>query len=246
LDPFHASYINILSETYQLLHQYDNEIEYGRQGLTVIPDFKGFNNDIYRGYLSKTGDLKVALNESGLTDEDAQYEIYYYNKEYDKLIDFLNRDSTVIADQTTYEPQTFRLALIYYLKGDKLHSKIYADSTISFLKKKIIEDPVDERFYATLGKCYAFKGDVQEAIINGRKAVDLKPAKIDAYQGVFKEQDLMEIYIMTGNYDLALDRIEHLLSIPSWLSVGSLTIDPLFDSLRNLPGFQKILSNARK
>jgi hypothetical protein len=56
----------------------------------------------------------------------------------------------------------------------------------------------------------------------------------------------MEIYIFTGNYDLALDKIEYLISIPSKLSVGILMVDPVFDNLRSLPRFQKITENARK
>jgi len=246
LDPFHASYIAILCGTYHILHQYDNEIECARQGLSVIPDYKGFNNGIFLANLFKTGDIKVALKESGLKEEDVQYEIYYYNRDYDKLIDFLDKDTTVIADQVNYQPKSFRLALIYYLKGDKPLSKIYADSAITHLNEKIKEDPADDRFYATLGKCYAFRGNSQEAILSGKKAVDLKPVRLDAFQGVVKEQDLMEIYLLTGNYDIALDKIEYLLSIPSWLSLGILTIDPIFDSLRDLPRFQSIISNAQK
>jgi hypothetical protein len=57
---------------------------------------------------------------------------------------------------------------------------------------------------------------------------------------------LMDIYILTGNYDLAMDKMEYLLSIPSYLSTGQLMIDPVFDSLRTLPRFQKIIDSARK
>ena len=97
-----------------------------------------------------------------------------------------------------------------------------------------------------MGKCYAFYGNVKEAIAYGKKAVDLKPMKLDALQNEIKEQDLMEIYIFTGYYELALDKIEYLLSIPGWLSVGILIADPAFDNLRSLPRFQKIIENARK
>jgi len=246
LDPFHPSYIDILSETYELLHQYDNEIECARKGLSLMPDYKGFNNRIFFASLNKTGDLKVAMKESGLKEEDIQDKIYYYNKYYDKLIYFVGKGSTIISDQTTYQPKTFRLALIYYLKGDKSLCKIYADSAIMHLKEKLNEDPIDDRYYATLGKCYAFTGNNKEAIACGKKAADLKPIKLDAFQGAAKEQDLMEIYIITANNDLALDKIEYLLSIPSWLSVKSLTIDPIFDNIRSLPRFQKIIKNASK
>ena len=138
------------------------------------------------------------------------------------------------------------MALAYYLNGNKSLSKTYADSAILFLKEKINRNPNDERFWATLGKCYTFSGNNKEAIDCGQKAIELKPVELDYFQGIAKEQDLMEIYIHTGNYDLALDKIEHLLSVPSWLSVGKLKIDPIFDNLRGLPGFQKIVNSVRK
>jgi hypothetical protein len=51
----------------------------------------------------------------------------------------------------------------------------------------------------------------------------------------------MEIYIFCGKFDEALDKIEYLLSVPSWLSKGILMIDPIFDPLREKSRFQKIL-----
>jgi TolB-like protein/Flp pilus assembly protein TadD len=260
LDPFNANYIDNLSETYQLLHQYDNQIECSRQGLSLVPDYKNFYRQIFSAYLDKTGDLKVALKESGLKEEDVGYGVfyvslpkeefnqyggYYFTRKYDKLIESISTDNSIQTDQMTYHPKTYELALIYYLKGSKSLCKIYADSAITHLKGKINENPNDERFYATLGKCYAFSGNFEEAISCGIKAVDLKPTKLDYYQGVAKEQDLMEIYIFTGNYDLALDKIEYLLSVPSWLSIGELMIDPVFDNLRSLPRFQKIIDSAK-
>jgi TolB-like protein len=245
LDPFNANYIDNLIQTYDLLHQYDNQIEYARQGLSLIPDYISFNYHILGGYLKKNGDMKTALKESGLEETDIQYEVYYYTRQYDKLIESISTDNSIQTDQMTYHPKTYELAFIYYLNSNKSLCKIYADSAITHLKGKINENPNDDRFYATLGKCYAFSGIVKEAITCGQKAVDLKPIKLDAYQGVGKEQDLMEIYIFTGNYDLALDKIEYLLSIPSWLSTGKLMIDPVFDNLRSLPRFQKIIDSAK-
>ncbi len=245
LDPFNANYIDNLIQTYDLLHQYDNQIEYARQGLSLIPDYISFNYHILGGYLKKNGDMKTALKESGLEETDIQYEVYYYTRQYDKLIESISTDNSIQTDQMTYHPKTYELAFIYYLNSNKSLCKIYADSAITHLKGKINENPNDDRFYATLGKCYAFSGIVKEAITCGQKAVDPKPIKLDAYQGVGKEQDLMEIYIFTGNYDLALDKIEYLLSIPSWLSTGELMIDPLFDNLRSLPRFQKIIDSAK-
>jgi TolB-like protein len=260
LDPFNANYIDNLLLTYQLLHQYDNQIKWSKQGLSLIPDYKDFNRNIFSAYIDNTGDLETSLKESELKEEDIGYGAYYYTqqkevnlygiyyltRQYDKIIEFLSKDTLTETEQTTYHPKTFELALIYYLNGNSSLSKIYADSAIILLKRKINENPNDDRLFATLGKCYAFSGNDKEAIACGKKAVDLKPIKLDTYQGVAKEQDLMEIYIFTGKYNDALDKIEFLLSVPSWLSVGKLMADPIFDNIRSLPRFQKIIDSANR
>lgn len=241
LDPFNAQSITDLASSYRLLRQFDNQIECAKQGLSLIPDYKNFNRHLFNAYLLKTTDIKIALKESGLKQEDIQYEIFYYTRQYGKLLEFIPKDTSIVPSQFNYRPKTYLSALIYHLNANKSSGKIYADSAITYLKEKIKEDPDDDRYYATLGKCYALIGNDKEAIACGNKAINLKPGKLDAWQGYVKEQDLMEIYILTGNYDLALDKIEYLLSIPGELSVELLKIDPIFDNLRNLPKFQKIL-----
>jgi TolB-like protein len=213
LDPYNAQSINDIANTYQLLRQYDNQIEYAMQGLSLIPDYKAFNSHIFNAYLHKSMDVKVALKESGLGEEDFQYEINFYTRQYEKLIEFIRNDTILQSDQFIYQPKTFRIALIQDVKGNKNLCKIYADSAIKELNEKAMEFPDDDRYYATLGKCYAFIGNYEKAIDNGKKAVELKPMKLDAWQGVIKEQDLMVIYIFTGNFDLAMDMMEDLLSI---------------------------------
>ncbi len=247
LDPFNASYYDNLTDTYDLLHKYDDEIESCRQGLALIPDYKAFNSYLYRAYLNKKGDQIEALRRSGLKEHDMLWDVYYFSREYDKLIDFIKKDTILVASfQLWYEPKTYRLALIYYLNNNASVCKIYADSAVFHLKKLLKETPDDERIYATLGKCYALIGNVKDAISCGMKALNIMPVKADAYLGPSLEQDLMEIYTLTNNYNLALDKMEYLLSIPSWLGIGYLSIDPLYDNLRSLPRFQKIISAGYK
>ena len=246
-DPFNAGSISELASTYELIHQYDNAIDWCKKGLSMIPEFEGFKDQIFWAFISKTADLNGALNESGLKEADLPYTVLYYKRQYGKLIEIIRNETTSQFDkQFDFHPKTYDIALIYFLNGNTSFSKTYADSAITILKEKLKETPNDERYYATLGKCYALIGNEEEAISCGKKAVELKPIKLDAWQGVVKEQDLMAIYILTGNYDMAMDKIEFLISTPSELSVGELMLDPIFDNLRNLPRFQKIIDSAQK
>ena len=127
-----------------------------------------------------------------------------------------------------------------------MFSPIWTDSAMTHLKGKIKETPEDDRLYSTLGKCYALIGDQKDAIASGNKAVEMKPIKQDFNIGVRREQDLMEIFILTDNYDLALEKVEDLLSKPSWLNIGDLKIDPIFDKLHELPRFKNIINPAQE
>ena len=167
---------------------------------------------------------------------------FYFIRQYDKLIPIANK----YEDQMVYLPKTLRLAQAYFLDANISLSRQYADSAIAELNLKIKESPDDDRYYAALGYAYAFNGENKKAVENAKKAVKLKPLKMDAWQGYYKEMDLAKIYVLTGEYDLAMDKIEFLLTIPGDLSVPLLKIDPAYDKLRDLPRFQKILTTEYK
>jgi serine/threonine-protein kinase len=53
--------------------------------------------------------------------------------------------------------------------------------------------------------------------------------------------DLAHIYVLLGEYDIAINKLEYLLSIPSYISVPILHLDPRWDPLRQHPKFQRLL-----
>jgi tetratricopeptide (TPR) repeat protein len=128
-----------------------------------------------------------------------------------------------------------------YLNKKDLAYKSYKAAKI-LLEKMIIEHPDDPRYHSSLGIAYAGIGQKEEAIREGEKAVELLPMSKDAAYGIPYVHDLAVIYTMVGEYDLALDLIEHLLSVPSWLSVGWLEMDIRFVPLRTQPRYKELLA----
>jgi serine/threonine-protein kinase len=49
------------------------------------------------------------------------------------------------------------------------------------------------------------------------------------------------VLTIAGRHQAALDRIDHLLSIPSGLTVPMLRLGPIWDPVRDHPRFQEIL-----
>ena len=106
-------------------------------------------------------------------------------------------------------------------------------------------EPDDARLHSALGIAYAGLGDKQEAIREGKLAVDLLPVGKDAMRGICRVVDLARIYVMVGEFDLAINQIESLLSIPSELSIDLLGLDPAWNPLHNHPRFKKLIETYK-
>ena len=90
-----------------------------------------------------------------------------------------------------------------------------------------------------LGQAYAGLGRKDDAIREGERAVEL--VSWDKMLSTYRILDMAEIYILVGEYDSALDRIEHILSVPSFFSVHFLESASQFDPIRELPRYKRIV-----
>ena len=74
--------------------------------------------------------------------------------------------------------------------------------------------------------------------------MELLPVDTDAFYGLPYVQDLAFIYTLNGDTEAAVQQLEYLLSIPSWMSVSWLRMDPEWDLLRDTPAFNRILART--
>ena len=70
-------------------------------------------------------------------------------------------------------------------------------------------------------------------------AAALVPISRGRQSGTYFQHQLARIYILVGEPEKALDRLEPLLKNPYYLSPGWLRIDPTFDPLRKQPAVQE-------
>ena len=94
-----------------------------------------------------------------------------------------------------------------------------------------------------LGMIDAVLGNKEDAIREGRRAVELLPVTIDSIDGARLVECLAVIYAWVGQKDLAFEQLRIASSIPGYLSYGSLKLDPLWDPLRGDPRFEKIVAS---
>ncbi|MCK4549463.1 MAG: protein kinase [Candidatus Krumholzibacteria bacterium] len=139
------------------------------------------------------------------------------------------------------EPKPLLAAVAHELLGEQERARELYEIALDMLEQRVGEWPEDPRLHSSLGITYASLGRKEEAIREGKLAVELLPVSKDAIYGLPHEFDLALIYTIAGEYDLALDQVERLMSIPSWLSPAWLRTDPRFNRLREHPRFREII-----
>ncbi len=94
-----------------------------------------------------------------------------------------------------------------------------------------------------LGMADAALGNKEDAIREGRRAVELLPVTKDAIIGPQLVQNLALIYAWTGEKDLALKQLSDVTKVPGYLNYGDLRLHPRWDPLRGDPRFEQTVSS---
>jgi TolB-like protein len=97
-----------------------------------------------------------------------------------------------------------------------------------------------------LGMIDAMLGRKEDALREGRKAVELFPISKDAMTGAELLRNLAIIYAWTGEKDLAFNQLEQLLPMYGPISYGQLRLHPWWDPLRDDPRFEEIVDKAKE
>jgi len=137
------------------------------------------------------------------------------------------------------------LAQTYWLRGDRARARSYADSARSALERQLRDNPDDWELRVAFGLALAYLGDGRAAVREGERGTALVPVSRDAGSGTYAQHVLARIYLLSGEPERALDRLEALVAMPSYLSPGVLRVDPTWDPLRGNPRFQRLVAGSR-
>ena len=221
---------------------------------------------VQRGYVEfwwkgDTGLLKSLLNQvppgvdpdGGVTS--VRWDIAMLDRDYAaarRVIDASTaKELSYTGEAST--PRAFFEGCIALAQGDIVVAQKYFQDAQPVFEDAVKEAPLSAIRHANLGWLYAFMGRKEDAIREGRRAVELKPESKDAVDGVIVNCYLALIYARVGEKDLAFPLLQRLLKTPGAVdSVDySITISDLkhrweWDPIRSDPRFQKLLEQPAK
>ena len=249
LSPNDASIHTDLAEAYWITRRYSESVDACNQAMAISPAnmwsylFKIFCYWSWKGPCTEAREALKSVNND--------HEWYLFaafwqdvgEGRFNEALQLMNDSALIWGTHTKMWaiPGTMLTAYVYDHLNEPDRARAGYENAVKILKERIAEVPDDPRYHSSLGIAYACLGRKEEAIKEGLLAVDLLPVSKDAMYGLGHLQDLAVIYTKSGEVDLALDTLEELLSIPSWISTVWIGWDIRFASLLDQPRYKKLM-----
>ena len=145
--------------------------------------------------------------------------------------------------QSSYFTKHTVLGLIYHAIADDDLAARHFSMEKELLLQKINKSENDQRLYRSLGIAYAGLGMKDHALEAGKKALEMLDYSKDRFGSYYPEMDMLQILVMVGQYEDALQRLDTVIRRYGYLTGDLLLLDPLWDPLRNHEKFKEIVSN---
>jgi tetratricopeptide (TPR) repeat protein len=139
--------------------------------------------------------------------------------------------------------RAFVEGLVARMRKDEIKAQA-AFTTARMEQEKIIESkPSYGPALCVLGLIDAGLGRKEQALREGRRAIELLPVEKDAFEGPVMVKYLAMIAAWVGEKDVACEQLALVIRGPSDLSYGQLKLMPWWDPLRDDPRFEKIVAS---
>jgi serine/threonine-protein kinase len=258
LDPRNVFILHQVAGTYQVLRRYNNLVTTFDRALAVTP------NDavarVARGLAELDSDATVQAGQlavkevlannpaDGVKIVDRWFNIALCARDAKDakraLGSMLQEGITWGANVRT--PRSFCEGLAARVFGDnEAAMNAFADAREE-METVLKKQPNYPEAISVIGMIDAALGRKQDAITEGRRAVELLPVTKDIMTGSELLRNLALIYAWTGEKDLALDQIAAALQGPGHITYGQLRLHPWWDAIRSDPRFDKLVEEAKQ
>jgi tetratricopeptide (TPR) repeat protein len=254
LDPRNGNYLVTLGTTYTWLHDYDQMARVIDRIVTLRPDSRiarmfraGF--EMFRR--ADTGPLRAAIekiltNEPGSDRDPFVAEWRLDLALFDRDLDAAGSLAAAIPEKSG---RNFWLGVVARLKGDAAAARAAFTTARTELEEQLHLHPDDIHLLSDLGLIDAALARKQEALSEGRRAMELAPAAQETMRGWYNNEGFTRrqfsmICAWLGERELALDQLQALSKIPGGPSYGELRLNPMWDPLRDDPRFERIVASS--
>jgi serine/threonine protein kinase/Flp pilus assembly protein TadD len=257
LDPRNFPYLVNLGSTYLTLHDYDQHAKIMDRIVALLPErrreriFRA-SVEVYRR--ADTGPWraeieKILTNEPGSEKDPFMAGQRYTLALYDRDWDTAERAAPVLSQKNSLEwsfpslGRDFWVGVVARLKGDETSARAAFIRARAQQEEEIRGHPDDAVLLADLGLIDAALGRKEEALNEGRRAMELLSSVKNSYTEPYVRKSFAIICAWTGERELALGQLEALIKIPGSYTYGNFRLSPMWDPLRGDPRFEKIVAS---
>jgi serine/threonine-protein kinase len=137
---------------------------------------------------------------------------------------------------------TFGEGLIARMTQDAAKARAAFTAARAEQEKRVQAEPNYGPALCILGLIDAGLGRKEDALREGRRAIELMPVEKDFTNGVHMIEHFAIIAAWVGEKDLACEQLAIAARLPGYVSYGELKLLPWWDPLRGYPRFEKIVA----
>jgi TolB-like protein/Tfp pilus assembly protein PilF len=254
LDPKNGLFLKQLADSYFCLRRYADAERVLDRGIAVAPkdsNLRAYRAEIELHWHADTRPLRSTL-EAILAEDPREgknvaqlwLEVSLCERDFDGASRALAAEPTGgCYDDWIPFPRASCEGVVAQMKGDKAAAHAAFTTARNEAAKLIADHPDYPEALCVLGMADAALGNKEDAIREGRRAVELLPVSKNAIEGSLLLKYLALIYAWTGEKDLAFEQLTIAAKLPGFLSYGALRLHPYWDPLRGDPRFEKIVAS---
>jgi TolB-like protein/Tfp pilus assembly protein PilF len=254
LDPRNPNAYNLLADTYVLqrrfpeaVQTYERVMDAGER--TPIVQFRQAsalfngtgNSKPLREVLARSPDMDVAGGQTPVRVMFALIDGNY--AEAERILAASPRPDFQDIDFSFYYPKAWFEAMIARERGDSARALAALRTTRAILAQRLIVKPEHARTIAVLAQVDAGLGQKELALQEAQHAIDLMPISKDIYDGGLVLEGLAQVYTWSNEHDRAIDLLQKLVAMPSYINYALLKFHPLWKPLRGNPYFEQIVAS---
>ena len=254
LDPRNPKIVNGLSVVYDYLRRYDDEAALFERAANANPSTRNYSQLVHVQIAWQKGDLKAAhvFLDSLPADYDpdgqttwTRLTVALYERDFDRAASILAawKKDELVGNAGMTVPVSYWQGVIARGKGDAAGASEAFGRARTAIETQLAQRRDDPILLANLGLVDAGLSRKEEAVREGRRAVELRPLAVDADDGAILLNCLAMIYAWVGDTDAAMDQLLILAKTPGGPAYGQLKYDPAWDAVRSDPRFNAMLTD---